>query len=398
MTNDHDLLIIGAGPAGSALAYFLAARGRDVLLLDKSTFPRDKTCGDGLSPRALHILREMHMLNAVLSVGFRINRVKLFAPGGRLVEAPIPAFGSLPEFALVLPRQQLDNLIREQAVKAGAEFRAPIHVTELLREGDRFVGVRANTPAGTQELRARHIVLATGASIGLLERAQLLQTPPVFGRAARTYYENVRGLSDSIEFHFDSVPLPGYGWLFPTSSTTANVGAGYFARSGAGQSPTRTSPRRVFDEFICNARVAEMLAQAHTTSPIKGYPLRFDFPNARLAFPGLVLVGEACGLVNPLTGEGIDYALESAEVAAEVLSATPTPESYTRALHARFLKMFVNITRVRDVYLRPWVFNRFAAAANRSADLALLLVHIALGNLDPMRALSPRTLVQLALG
>lgn len=393
----HDTLIIGAGPAGSALAYFLAARGREVLLLDKRTFPRDKTCGDGLSPRALHVLREMDLLKAVLSAGFRINRIRLFAPGGRLVEAPIPAFGTLPDFALVLPRLQLDNLIRERAVRAGAEFRAPVTVTDLVREGGRFVGVRVTTPTGPQEMRARQMVLATGASIGLLERAQLLPAPPAFGRAARTYYDHMRGLSDAIEFHFDSVPLPGYGWVFPTSPTTANVGAGYLAR-GTGRPPMRRSPQQVFDEFIRNSHVADLLTGARVATPIKGYPLRFDFPTARLAFPGLILIGEACGLVNPLTGEGIDYALESAQVAAEALSAAHTPETYTRALHARFLKMFVNIARVRDVYLRPWVFNRFAAAANRSADLALLLVHIALGNLDPMRALSPKTLVQIALG
>lgn len=395
-TSLHDTLIIGAGPAGSALAYFLAARGREVLLLDKSAFPRDKTCGDGLSPRALHILQKMDLLEAVLNVGFRINRVKLYAPGGRLVQAPIPAFGSLPEYALVLPRLQLDNLIRERAVSVGAQFHAPVNVTELVREGGRFVGARVATPTGPMEIRARQMVLATGASIGLLERARLLPTPPAFGRAARGYYENVRGLSDAIEFHFDSVPLPGYGWVFPTSPTTANVGAGYFVR--VGQPPMRNSPRQVFDDFILNPHVAEMLNEARAVTPIKGYPLRFDFPTARLAFPGLYLIGEACGLVNPLTGEGIDYALESAEVAAEVLSATHTPETYARALHTRFLKMFLNIARVRDVYLRPWVFNRFAAAANRSAELALLLVHIALGNLDPLRALSPKTLLKVALG
>jgi flavin-dependent dehydrogenase len=147
-----------------------------------------------------------------------------------------------------------------------------------------------------------------------------------------------------------------------------------------------------------------MLSGATPAAPIKGYPLRFDFPTARLAFPGLFLVGEACGLVNPLTGEGIDYALESAAAAADVIDAAlrrnsdHAPEAYTRALHARFLHMFVNITHVRDVYLRPWVLNRFAAAANRNADLALLLVHIALGNVDPLRAFSPKTLLQIALG
>ena len=403
----RDVIIVGAGPAGSALAYFLAAQGIDVLLLDKSDFPRDKTCGDGLSPRAVRVLRAMGLLDALLAAGFRINRALIFAPNGRGLSASVPPYGDLPEYSLVLPRYQLDNLIRERAVAAGADFRAHVAVTDVLRAPNgsgEIVGVRATTSNGPVELRARATVLATGASVAVLERAQLLQASPAFGRAARTYYEGMRGLSDAIEFHYDSVPLPGYGWVFPISPTAANVGAGYFV--GPGQKPMRRSPRQAFDEFIANPYVARMLDGAHLTAPIKGYPLRIDFPTARVAFPGLLLVGEACGLVNPLTGEGIDYGLESAEVAAEVLAhalrAGEAPErtmqKYSQALRGRFLRAFVHIIRLREVYLRPWVMNRFVAAADRNEELQRLLIHIALGNIDPAKGLAPKTLLQVALG
>ena len=149
-----------------------------------------------------------------------------------------------------------------------------------------------------------------------------------------------------------------------------------------------------------------MRAGARAPALPKGYPLRFDFPTARTAFPGLVLAGEACGLVNPLTGEGIDYALESAEVAAEVLGAALrsgeapmlTAHKYSQSLRRRFLQTFVNIGRVRDLYVQGWVMNRFVAAANHNDDLKLLLIHIALGNVDPIRALAPKTLLQVLLG
>jgi menaquinone-9 beta-reductase len=404
MPETRDVIIVGAGPAGSALAYFLAARGLDVLLVDKSAFPRDKTCGDGLSPRALRVLRTLGLLDQLLKVGWRINNVLLFAPNGRPIRAPVPPYDGLPDFALVLPRFQLDDLIRAHAVKAGAEFRSQVNVTDVLRDDGQVAGVRAATPDAPMELRARLTVIATGASTALLQRAGLLAAPPAFGRAARTYYEGMRGLSDAVEFHFDSVPLPGYGWVFPISPTAANVGAGYFIRGG--KPPLRNSPRQVMDDFIANPSIVKMLDGAHLTAPSKGYPLRFDFPTARTAFPGLALVGEACGLVNPLTGEGIDYALESAEVAAEVLgnglrdgeAPALTAQKYHQALRDRFLHTFVNIGRVRDLYLQGWVLNRFAAAASRDEELKLLLIHIALGNIDPVRALSPRTLLKVALG
>ncbi|MBP7691336.1 MAG: NAD(P)/FAD-dependent oxidoreductase [Anaerolineales bacterium] len=400
-TETPAVVIVGAGPAGSALAYFLASAGLAVRLLDKAEFPRDKTCGDGLSPRALHVLRRIGALEAVLAAGFRVNRLKVYAPDGAFFDCPIPAHAGLADFAMVLPRYQLDDLIRQRAVAAGAVFQQAT-VSEVLRDAaGRGVGVRLTD--GT-EVRARAVVLATGAATAVLERAGLAPAAPTLGRAARTYFTAMHGLEDAVEFHFDSVPLPGYGWVFPTSPTTANVGAGYFVRAG-GRAP-HASPRQTFDEFVENPYVAGLLAGAQPAAPVKGFPLRLDFPTARLAAPGIFMVGEAAGLVNPLTGEGVDYALESAEVAAatllEVLRASPPPEraveTYTRALRARFQRGFVNIGRVRDLYFQPWVLNRFVRAANRYAALKLQIVNIALGNVDALTALRPGTLWRVVFG
>ncbi|MBL8055122.1 MAG: NAD(P)/FAD-dependent oxidoreductase [Anaerolineales bacterium] len=394
-----DVVIVGAGPAGSALAYFLAAAGRSVRLLDKAAFPRDKTCGDGLSPRALRVLERLGALDEVLAAGFRIRRLKLFAPDGGWFEAPIPAHQGLADYAVVLPRFQLDDLIRRRAVAAGAEFQR-VTVSDVLRDSaGQVTGVRA----GPAEFRAPVTVLATGAATALLERAGLAPAQPALGRAARTYFTDLPGLADAVEFHFDSVPLPGYGWVFPTSPTSANVGAGYFVRAG-GRAP-HASPRQTYDAFVANPYVAGLLAGAQPAAPVKGFPLRVDFPAARLAAPGLCLVGEACGLVNPLTGEGVDYALESAEVAAETILAglragrpAELAAAHTRALRGRFLRGFVNVGRVRDLYLQPWVLNRFVRVAQRDEGLKLRLINIALGNLDPLSALTPGTLWRVLRG
>jgi geranylgeranyl reductase family protein len=404
MTDGAEVVIVGAGPAGSALAYFLARAGREVLLLDKAEFPRDKTCGDGLTPRALGVLRHMGLLETITAAGRRIGGLRFYAPDGRLVDSPIPAWGDLPTHLVVLPRMRLDHLILEHARQAGARYREKVEVTNVAREGGRVVGVEAQTPNGPEVMRARYVVVATGAGVGLLERAQLLERPPQFGRAVRGYYDGVGQLTDAIEFHMHSVTLPGYAWVFPTSGTAANIGVGDFTPKA--QQRGRPTPRQALDAFMVNPLVAERMAGARVVGAIKGYPLRFDFPTARLAYPGLMLIGEAAGLVNPLTGEGIDYALESAEAAAEGLidalreghSDERAAEAHTRALRQRFQRTFVTIVRVRDVYLRPWLLNRAARAANRYDDFCRTLVLICLGNVDPVLGLTPKMLWQLAWG
>jgi geranylgeranyl reductase family protein len=374
-----------------------------VLLIDKSRVPRDKTCGDGLTPRALAVLRTMGLLDKVEAAGCRINGIHIFAPNGTKVSEPIPARGDLPQFVVVLPRYQLDDLLRQQALAAGAAYGARLEALDVLRDGQQIVGVRARGPGGEQEVRARFTVMATGASTALLERAGLLSWEALFGRAARGYYHGIGALSDYIEFHLESVPLPGYGWVFPISATAANVGAGYFV--GRGKPPLRNSPRQVLDDFLANPLMAGRVAAARVEGSIKGYPLRFDFPTARLAFAGLLLIGEAAGMVNPLTGEGIDYALESAEVAAEVLdealsrNAAPAQVEgdFTGAMRSRFQRAFLTISRVRDFYFRPWLLNRAARAALRHADFRTTLVNVCLGNVEPGQGVSPKMLLQLAL-
>ena len=193
MSEIHDLVIVGAGPAGSALAYFLASNGIDVVFVDKSSFPRDKTCGDGLSPRAIHILKRMGVIDLVRASAFEIRHVDFFAPNGTRILNPIPSFEGLPDYALVIPRNIFDDIIRVYAIEAGASFRPQVTVVDALREGELITGVRANTLTGSLEIRARFTIFATGAAYSILEKTQLLKHKPDFSRAARTYYEGVEG-------------------------------------------------------------------------------------------------------------------------------------------------------------------------------------------------------------
>jgi geranylgeranyl reductase family protein len=396
----YDVAIVGAGPAGSATAYFLARSGLDVLLLDKAVFPRDKTCGDGVSPRALAVLDKMGLVPDLVSRGMRGNLVRLFSPDGRAVEAEIPPRPGLVDYCMAVPRFVLDDLIRQQAVSAGAHFEGGVHVQNVRRDGAEMEVIAA----GGRRYRARLAVAATGASVSLLLASGILKKTPPMMVAARAYYENMRGLGDRVDFHFDGVPLPGYGWVFPVSETCANVGAGYFKTTGRAAQSLPASPKAALDKFLTVPHLREALNGAHQSGPVKGFPLRVDFATAPTYGDGVMLVGEACGLVNAFTGEGIDYALESAEIASDYIIAKFSRgdfsrralKEYDRRLRRRFQRTFIYTARIRDFYMtRAWLLNRFLSLAVRRPELKVLLVDVALGNRDAADGVSLRTVYKV---
>ncbi len=380
----YDVIIIGAGPGGSATAHYLAQGGLRVLLLDKTVFPRDKTCGDGMTPRALRVLADMGLLDSLQTQGQRLDRLEVFAPWGYSVGAQLPRVGDWPDYTLVVPRLTLDDAIRQRALASGADFQGGVHVVQVEREGE-GVAVKAERRGKTGEFRGRMAVVATGASHKLLLTTGILRQAPPMMLAARAYFEDMAA-PPTMHLRFDGVPLPGYGWVFPLSATSANVGAGYF-RDGWTARFMPDTPRQAFDHFVQTPALRRMLDGARQVGPVKGYPLRVDFATAPTYGDRTLLVGEAAGLVNPLTGEGIDYALESGQLAASHLLAmfaagdfSPARHAeYDRLLRARFQRLFVFCNRVRAVCLNPPLLNLLVWAAARRPDLKLRLMHIVLG-------------------
>lgn len=391
--------VVGAGPAGSAAAYFLAQRGLDVLLIDRGEFPRDKTCGDGLSPRALKVMEAMGALPQARALGQAIEGVRFISPDGTWMQARLPPYPAHPAYALILPRLILDDLLRTRALSAGARFLGRTHIVNLRPQS---AGVELEDKDGAGTIRARAAILATGASTSLLQASRVLRRRPSFRVAARGYFEGLDHPSEQIDFHFDGVPLPGYGWVFPTGDGTANVGAGTLGPSTAFDRLGRNS-RRLFDGFLGLPSMQAELGSGRRLGPVKSYPLRMDFARVPTFGPRLLLAGEACGLVNPLTGEGIDYALESGQIAAEFLaeimeSGEPRPtvwREYDRRLRRRFQRGFEYTQRMRRVYLRPWFLNRFLRLARLRPDLERMLVDIALGMRDAAQGTSLKTLYRI---
>jgi menaquinone-9 beta-reductase len=400
MTDIFDVVIVGAGPGGSATAHYLARAGFKVLLLDKFSFPRDKTCGDALTPRALRVLDDMGILPAVEELGHRLNTIQFVSPRGHIAMAPLLEEDAPYDHLLFAPRLLLDNLILERALASGAHFKSPVRVTAIVPAGEEML---VKGQEGKQEVtyRARVVVIATGAaSTNLLLQMGLFKKAPEMVLCARAYYEGVS--VDVAHCRFDGVSLPGYGWIFPVSATTVNVGVGLFHSAFFARQRPKTA-HDLFQRFVQSSPIHEMLAPAHQVGPRKGYPLRLDFAHAPTFGPRTLLVGEAAGLVNPVTGEGIDYALESGKLAAEHLSrifaegnfSSQQLSRYDQALRQRYQQLFIVCDRLRAFYLNPLLLDSAIKAVSRNEELKTLFMRIAIDNQEMKQGLAFQTVAKL---
>jgi len=402
MSDLYDVAVVGAGPGGSAAAHYLAQQGRDVLLLDKSDFPRDKTCGDGLTPRALDVLRDMGILENAERAGLRINGLELYAKGVDTMFAEIPKHPIYPDHLLIVPRFKLDDLIRRRAVNSGAHFQSPVRVGNLQYDQDHVL-LRAEQDGKAITYKAKVVILAIGANMSLLRDLGLLKRLPRTIVAVRAYYEGMRGLSDRVQAYFDSVPMPGYGWIFPIAADAANVGVG-IQEKRSDQRPV--SLRSALDTFLQSPRLAPMMTEAKQVGPIKSYPLRIDFTSAPTYGERVLLVGETAGLVSPLTGEGIDFSLESGKLAAEFLSGVfergdfsrGSLAGYDKILRVHFQSIFRFLGYMRHLYVNPFLLGRVVSLCEKVPEIKRIFVNVLMSQQHPTKMLHPRILGRVLLG
>ncbi|MGH3737773.1 MAG: geranylgeranyl reductase family protein [Micromonosporaceae bacterium] len=340
-----DVIVVGAGPGGSAAAYHLARHGLDVLLLEKTEFPREKVCGDGLTPRAVKQLVKMGV--DVSGDGWMPNKGLRVIGGGIRMELDWPELASFPDYGLTRTRMDFDDILAQRAQAAGAKLQTSTNVTgPVLSKGGRVIGVRATVGPDKQpvEYRAPLVMSCDGVSgrfplsLGIAKR----EDRPI-GVAVRRYYRSPRHDDDYLESWLElrggkpgtdegDKLLPGYGWIFGLGDGRVNVGLGVLNSS---VSFGKADYRKMLVEWMGSTPDEWEMNESTADGKILGAALPMGFNRVPHYTRGVMLVGDSGGMVNPFNGEGIAYAMESGELAAEIAAqalARPAGPLRERAL------------------------------------------------------------------
>lgn len=392
-----DIAIVGAGPAGSTCAALLARSGHSVLLLDREEFPRDKVCGDGITPRGARLLARIGALEPVAEKARANDGVRLRGIG-HSVTIPFTREPGRPSALLVLPRLILDQVLLEQACAAGAQFHPARKVLRIDdRADDNCCTVYCKSGEDVEvAYRARLVVVATGAATALVRQVGLLSAKPPVEHAARVYFEDIDGLDRNVTLFFDGVDAPGYGWVFPTGPRSANIGCGVFSAHAPQQAA------RLAQLLRDHPLLAPLTRRARQSGPIRAFSMRTDFHPDHVVRGRVAAIGEAAGLVNPITGEGIDYAFESALFLAEAIGAegidgaatlSASLERYRRRLARRFDGRFRVYRWIQRHCMATPDGGRFLAEFERSAALRRAVVGALFGRARLTQLLSPALFV-----
>ncbi|MER7708607.1 geranylgeranyl reductase family protein [Kitasatospora sp. NPDC097605] len=365
---EADVIVVGAGPAGSTAAYHLARTGLDVLLLEKSAFPREKVCGDGLTPRAVRQLIDLG-IDVSESAGWLHNRGLRIVAGGRRVELDWPELSAFPGFGLVRRRADFDELLARRAAAAGARLveRANVAGPVVDERTGRITGVTARLGEERRPVtyRAPLVVAADGNSTRLsLAMRRYRRTDRAMGVAYRTYFTTPRHEDRYLEAWLDlrdpTDPahrlLPGYAWVFGMGDGTANVGLGVV---DTGAVPHEVDWRQLLRRWCDDLPAEYGYHPEAVTEPIRGSALPMGLNRQPHYADGLLLVGDAGGTVSPATGEGIAYAMESGRYAAEAIVQALA----RRTDRGRDLALRAYPQALRAAYDGYFALGRLAAAA-----------------------------------
>jgi geranylgeranyl reductase family protein len=387
----HDVLVVGAGPAGAAASYWLAEAGYDVVAVERKAFPRDKTCGDGLTPRAVQSLRDMGLEDRLAT--FHRHKGLRTRAHGLTLELPWPDHPTFPSYGYVVRRRDLDELVAEHAVKAGATVRTATEALEPVRDRGLVTGAVVRPKGGEpEEVRARYVVVADGANsrFGRALGTSRNRSYPQ-GMAIRGYYASPMADDPWIESALDvrdrqGRSLPGYGWVFPLGDGTVNVGIGLLS-TFKGWREVNTS--HLMDEWAATAPAEWGFSPEAKLSEPTGGRLPMAGSVGPKAGPSWLVVGDAAGSVNPFNGEGIDYAYETGRMAADAIDeALRTGDGlalqrYPARLEEEFGLYFKVARLFAEVIGRPALLRELTRVGMRSQTLMEWVLRIMANLLRP---------------
>lgn len=374
-----DVLVVGAGPAGSAAAAWAARAGHDVMLIDAEQFPRDKTCGDGLTPRAIaqmqvlgmdDWLRERPRSKGIRMIGFR-------------TEHEVPWNGPhLPDFGSAAARTELDDAIRGVAVASGARFHGGLRATDVERGADgRVEAVLVSGATGVERIRCRRLIVADGVRSPLGRRlGRVWHRDTVYGIAARAYVESDHHDDPWITSHLElrdptGRAVPGYGWIFPLGNGRVNIGVGSLAtrrRSGD------VNLHALIEQYAVTQRAG--FALGPSLQQVASAMLPMGGAVANVAGPNWMLIGDAAACVNPLNGEGIDYGLETGRLAAEHLGVPDLTAHWPALLRAEYGENFSIARRLAALLTHDWFLPALGPVGMRSSRIMSVALRV-MGNL-----------------
>lgn len=374
-----DVLVVGAGPAGSAAAAWAARAGHDVVLADSAVFPRDKTCGDGLTPRAVGELQRLGLGDWLAA---RTVNQGLRAHGfGRTLHLPWPG-GTLPAWGSAVARTELDDHLRTTAVKSGATALDGHRAVDVRRVGDRVSAVVFRTSEGEREIACRTLVVADGVRSPLgkvLGREWHRDT--VYGVAGRSYVTSGRSDDPWISSHLelrdaDGAILSGYGWIFPLGTGEVNIGVGTLATA---KRPADIAIKPLMHHYAGQRRAEFELGDDLRMPTSALLPMGGAVSN--VAGANWALVGDAAACVNPLNGEGIDYGLETGRLLADLLTdGADLSTAWPALLREHYGEAFSIARRLSGLITVPWVLPRFGPVGMSSEWLMTLALRW-MGNL-----------------
>ena len=333
----YDVIIVGAGPAGTTAALYAHRLELKCILLDKAVFPRDKICGDALSGKSIRIMRELGILDELNNLdGSEINRITFGSP--KNIEFDVNLKGTQNNDQItkgfVIPREIFDNYLFEKA-NAVADTRQGFSVKDLIFENNYVVGVKGKTRSGTEEEFRAPVVMGCDGSNSIVARKLGLYEMEMdhTSVAVRCYYEGVKGLTDQIELHYVEEVNPGYFWLFPAGDGRANIGIGL---SKSDMKKENRTLRQIMDEVTQTEYFKERFADAKQLERPVGWNLPLGSIHRKNHGNGFMLLGDAAGLVDPFTGEGIGNAMVSGQYAMEVAAKSKLSGDFSEKAFAEY--------------------------------------------------------------